>query len=201
MSAKAKAAHVWPRDPDEWYVEPEGVTTALLTVERFPGFVLDPCCGQGNIVKALRASGVTAFGCDKVRRVPADCDWFIKEEDFLTRHHPFVDAFVMNPPFGRARLAEAFIRHALNGQRASKVAAFVDLRFITGKQRASGLFAEHPPSRIWIITPRPSCPPGTYLAAGHRAGGGQADYCWLVWDLTAPRPITSIGWLRQDGAA
>ena len=104
---------------------------------------------------------------------------------------------VMNPPFFRAKGAEAFIRKALS-LATGKVCAFVDIRFIAGAERANGLFAEHCPHRIWIITPRVSCPPGEYLAAGHKAGNGSSDWCWLVWDLTAPKVRTSqTGWLRR----
>lgn len=77
-----------------------------------------------------------------------------------------------------------------------KFCVFVDRRFLTGKRRAAGLYAEHPPTRVWEITPRPSCPPGEYLEAGNKAGGGTADYCWIVWDITAPSGQTALGWLR-----
>lgn len=48
-----RRAHVWARDDLDWYVEPEGATTALARVERFNGSILDPCCGGGNVVRAL----------------------------------------------------------------------------------------------------------------------------------------------------
>ena len=64
--------------------------------------------------------------------------------------------------------------------------------------RANGLFAEFPPFRIWIVTPRVSCPPGTYLAAGTKAGNGSSDWCWMVWDLTAPPSPTRVDWLRRE---
>ena len=35
------------------------------------------------------------------------------------------------------------------------------------------------------------------LAAGNKAGGGSADWCWLVWDMTAPALAQSqLGWIR-----
>ena len=101
----------------------------------------------------------------------------------------------MNPPFVRAKGAEAFIRKAL-ALASGKVAAFVDIRFIASAKRANGLFADFPPCRIWVVIPRPSCPPGSYLEAGNKAGGGTADWCWIVWDKTAPTQATHFGWLR-----
>lgn len=199
MSAAAeKAAHVWERDPLDWYVEPPEATEALLKVERFSGETThDPCCGQGNIVGALRAAGYHATGSDITDR--CEKAWFTGEIDFLAADDfGTVCNIVMNPPFFRAKGAEAFIRKAL-AVATGKVCAFVDVRFLAGADRANGLFAEHPPARIWIITPRVSCPPGSYLAAGNKAGGGSSDWCWMVWDLTAPRGATQLGWLRRPG--
>lgn len=62
---------------------------------------------------------------------------------------------------------------------------------------AAGLYAECPPRRIYILTPRPSCPPGEYLLNGGKAGGGTADWCWLVWDLQSPHTGTTFHWLRR----
>jgi len=202
-AAAEKAAHVWERDPHDWYVEEPRATEALLSVERFVGAVWDPACGQGNILTAFLRSGLDqslVAGTDIVRRT--DSLWFRGEIDFLAYDGvTLAQNVVMNPPFYRAKGAESFIRRALS-LAAGKVAAFVDVRFLAGSDRANGLFAEHPPHRIWIITPRVSCPPGSYLAAGGRASGGSADWCWLVWDRTAPPPSTSqLGWLRRPSSS
>lgn len=200
--AVAKKAHVWERDEFDWYVEPERVTQQLLTVERFSGGIHDPACGQGNIVKTLRAAGYHATGSDIVDRVdwPIESAWYQGEVDFLA-NPPWssLNNIVTNPPFFRAKGAEAFIRKALSIA-TGKVAVFVDIRFLAGAERAGGLFEKHPPHRVWIVTPRASCPPGTYLAAGNKAGNGSSDWCWLVWDQTAPFFGTQLGWLRGEKA-
>jgi hypothetical protein len=192
---RAKDARVWEQDPFQWYVEGAECTRALLRVEGFSGVIYDPACGQGNIMKAAIAAGRTAMGTDLVRRAEGqDGDWWSGLVDFL-EDEPFTVAnIVCNPPFYRAKGTEAFIRRAL-GVAKCKVAIFTDVKFLSGKERASGLYAEHPPSRIWHLSPRPSCPPGEYLKAGNKAGGGTADYCWLVWDLLSPRRGTDTSWL------
>ena len=197
--ATAKKAHIWKRDALDWYVEPPRATDALISVEGFSGPVWDPACGQGNIVETLRAAGFNAYGTDLELRHGgaqwwAGCHDFLAQEDYLLSLAPNI---VMNPPFFRGKGAEAFIRRALD-LAAAKVAAFVDVRFLTGAARAKGLYADHPPDRIWIVTPRVSCPPGEYLEAGNKAGGGTADYCWMVWDLTSPHQGTFLGWLRAE---
>ena len=199
---RERKSKIWERDPLDWYQEPTMATEALLEVERFVGPVWDPCCGGGNILEAyVHTNGGCVIGTDIVRRTQSTL--FAFELDFLSDFDHgamepiFHSNIVMNPPFFRAKGAEAFIRKALS-LATGKVCAFVDIRFIAGAERANGLFAEHCPHRIWVITPRVSCPPGEYLAAGHKAGNGSSDWCWLVWDLTAPKVRTSqTGWLRR----
>lgn len=194
---EAKLAHSWERDQYDWYVEPTVSTAQLLSAETFKGQVLDPSCGAGNIVTTMRSAGLSAWGTDIKRRVPEGTNWFLGVHDFLDESKPWQPwpNVVMNPPFYRAKGAEAFIRRALTIA-TGKVCAFLDVKFLAGDGRANGLFSEHPPARIWIITPRPSCPPGEYLLAGNKAGGGTADWCWITWDKAATGP-TQLGWLRR----
>lgn len=193
-SERQKASHVWRRDDLDWYVEPMRVTTQLCAVERFNGSILDPCCGQGNIVTALLEAGHEARGADLVDRT-SGASWFIGESDYLnsSAQAVFVNC-VMNPPFFRAKGLEAFIRKAL-AEFPGKVCVFADVKFLAGSGRANGLFADHPPHRVWIISPRPSCPPGEALRAGIKDSGGTADWCWLVWDNTSPVIGAALGWL------
>lgn len=143
------------------------------------------------------AAGHVTVGSDIVQRITPAPYWLWREADFLDLHAVAQTNIVMNPPFFRAKGAEAFIRHAFK-LATGKVAAFVDLKFLAGSSRANGLYAEMPPDRVWMITPRPSCPPGEYLQAGNTAGGGTADWVWLVWDIASPTGETSFGWLRRD---
>lgn len=203
--ARAKSAQVWERDPHDWYVEPSSATRALLGAEKLVGPTLDPCCGGGNIPAALIEAGLDVYGTDLVNRHGAqNPSWWLGTHDFMQGHPagdepvdlPPVTNVVMNPPFYRAVGAEAFIRRALSIA-TGKVCAFVDVRFLAGDKRANGIFAEYPPHRVWVITPRVSCPPGAYLAAGGKASGGTADWCWMVWNMSEPPPVdTKFGWLR-----
>lgn len=191
-----KKAHTWARNDLDWYVDPERCTTQLLAVERFVGEVWDPCCGGGNIVRQLRAGGYVAWGSDLVQRKAMNPAWWRGERDFLAERYDYPN-IVFNPPYFRAKGTEACIRRALEVAEG-KVCVFVDRRFMTGSGRAKGLFREHPPTRAWEITPRPSCPPGEWLEGGNEAGGGTADYAWLVWDLTTPQTGMVTGWLTDE---
>jgi hypothetical protein len=149
---------------------------------------------------------VEAFGTDIVVRVyTSEEHWHYGSQDFLHGLHaeiddggyPWNEAFsiITNPPFFRAKGTEQAIRRALDIAK-HKVCIFTDVRFLNGGTRAKGLFSEAPPSRIWYLSPRPSCPPGEFLKAGNKAGGGTADYCWMVWDLMSPTQGTQAGWLQ-----
>lgn len=195
---KKKQAHVWERGEHDWYVEPSRASDALFRVEKFEGAVWDPACGKGNIVLSARAAGLLATGSDVIDRSPVRPPWFFGEIDFLTDDGPtLAPNIVTNPPFYRAKGAEAFIRKALS-LATGKVCAFVDIRFVAGDARATGLFKDHPPTRIWVIHPRVSCPPGEYLEAGGKAEGGSADWCWLVFDQQDPIGRTELKWLNVN---
>lgn len=197
-----KQSHVWEQDPNGWYVEPERCTEQLAAAERLVGWTWDPCCGGGNIIRGLRRSGVTAVGTDLIRRVPAGTHWFLGERDFLTgRPLPSWSNLMFNPPFFRAKGTEAFIRRGFElaraNPRAERMVVFTDVKFLAGDGRANGLFDEFRPARVWMITPRPSCPPGEYLLAGGEAKDGTADWIWIVWNLREPASRTDFDWLRR----
>lgn len=180
----ARGTHIWPRASLEWYVEPRRVSTALFAAERFVGTIWDPCAGGGNILESAIDAGYPVVGTDLVDR--SSRFWFREVADFTTwDRQPLGQNIVFNAPFYRGAGTEAFIRKALS-LAVGKVCAFVDMRFLQSAGRANGLYTEHCPHRCWIITPRPSCPPGEYLAAGNKASGGTPDFVWLVWSLTDP---------------
>lgn len=197
---RAKESHIFDRDPLDWYVEPSRATAQLLSQERFIGPVWDPACGAGNTIQALAERGLVGIGTDIKRRAPAGADWFKGETDFLAATDPLAANIICNPPYFRAKGTEAFIRKAV-ALVDGKIAMFATLQFLAGSKRAGGLYGEIPPTRVWIITPRVSCPPGEYLAQGGKATGDTKDYCWLVWDRTAPTqrgPV--VGWLTAADA-
>ncbi len=186
-----------PPEPHDWYVEQPEVTAYLLARERFHGGIWDPSCGMGNIIKACEAAGYDAVGTDLIFRPRYNAEyWWRGEGDFVTAKWvgPLAPNIINNPPYGSAKLAEAFIRRALTMGGISKAAFLVNAKFLFGGRRAAGLYRDHPPSRVYPISPRPSIPPGSFIEAGGKVGGGVENFCWLVYDLSAPRGDSSIHW-------
>lgn len=66
------------------------------------------------------------------------------------------------------------------------------LAWIKDEERKSG---------DWLMTPRPSMPPGHVIARGEKPGGGKMDFCWLVWDRSYHQGAPELRWLRRDGDA
>ncbi|AKU43482.1 methyltransferase [Caulobacter phage Sansa] len=188
---RGAAAVTYPIDRLHWYVESGDNTRGLLDVEKFEGGIWDPCCGMGNIVRAAIGEGyTTSIGTDLKRRVPRRTPWFGGTHDFLRTRWGRAPRknIVMNPPFFGAKGTEEFIRAALALEGVEKVCVFANLGFLASNGRWEGLYMDHLPNRAYVIAPRPSCPPGYHIWAGGDVGGGTADWIWLVYDLTAPRP-------------
>lgn len=171
-------------------------TDALARAEGFTGSIHDPACGQGHIPAALGALGYLATGTDLINRAPGS-PWFLGCADFLDPNGPGLCGarnMMSNPPYFRGAGLEAFIMRGL-ALATGKVAVFCEARFLFGVRRAKRFHRINPPDRIWLITPRPSCPPGEFLAAGGQAKGGKQDCVWMVWDEREGQART--GWLTK----
>jgi SAM-dependent methyltransferase len=203
MTDKApKNAHLWARHPDDWYVEERFAVAELFKRETFAGCVWDPCCGRGHIIAEAALFGYEVFGSDIADRARITDDPFVVA-DFLTSV-PFAlgESVVMNPPFrgGDADTGiEGFVRQAMRYRSVQKIAAFIPWRFLWGAERARDFWTYRPPSRVYMITPRPSCPPGPVLEAGEEPGGGNDDFAWAVWERDAddywPETPTELRWI------
>jgi hypothetical protein len=177
-------AHLWARERFSHYVEPGWVARRLFDVEHFDGGLHDPACGFGRIVQAAWEIGLDATGADIVDRGFGDTGI-----DFLTDTTPRTN-ICCNPPFNIVR---KFIAHALEVT-TGKVAAIMPVP----RLNAAHWLQDTPLARVWLLTPRPSMPPGHVIARGEKPGGGKEDFAWLVWirDYAgSPR----LGWLHRDG--
>lgn len=183
---KPLKAHVWDREIDEHYVEPEWCSRRLFEEEKFDGAIYDPCCGFGTIVVGALKQGLSAAGSDLVdrgwdsTRTPHD---FLAPSDWRYRN------IVCNPPFN---IAAQFAEVAL--ARADLKVAMI---FPTARLNAAHWLQGTPLKLVWLMTPRPSMPPGRTITAGEKPGGGKMDFCWLVWEHGFSGDA-AIRWLRRD---
>ena len=196
MSKKRKLnAHLWERHPDDWYVEPEGVSARLFDMEDFGDdpLILDPACGSGRIVRAAHEAGYAAVGADKVSRT-IDCSHVC---DFLTEKFAGFDWVVSNPPFSLCAMRyrndppPPFVVKALSVARVG-VAMLLPLPWLAGATRSRWL-ASSGLARVLVCVPRPSMPPGPVIEAGEDPGGGEEDFAWFIFRKGHTDPWTG-GW-------
>jgi hypothetical protein len=194
---RPRRTHIFTPDPGAHYVEPLWCDTRLFEVEFFgaPGaLILDPACGWGRIPQAAKAAGYTVIASDIVdRRRELDgvefqlCD-FLKSSPVRA-----VRSIVSNPPFMHIK---EFAEHALEIA-TYKTALLVPLRRLP----AARWLARLPLETVYLLTPRPSLPPGTWIDAGNIPSGGSQDFCWLVMNRTLTAGAPRMRWLHRDGAA
>lgn len=210
-----KNSHVWARDPHEWYIEERWCVEALLRNEYIPGPVVDPCAGMGTIEKAFRGCMKPVRSYDLIdRRGVPQCDlgpfrftprperaaMFVElagTRDFFeatAKDYRSPASMVSNPPYNRL---EEFIERAL-GMITHKLAVVAPLGFLASARRYTKFTRKWPLSRTYIITPRPSMPPGTVITGGEKPGGGSVDYCWLVFDKAKTNDWPAVTrWLNR----
>jgi hypothetical protein len=182
---RPRRSHIFDRDNHDFYVEPLWCSERLFAVETFAGAIWDPAAGLGTIPRAARAAGLSNFASDIADR---GCG---ARQDFLTAPAPTTGAFSVatNPPFV---LAREFVERALM-LGATKVAVI----FPTARLNAARWLEALPLARIWLLTPRPSMPPGNVILRGGKPGGGKTDFAWLVFDRTHSGPPV-MRWLHRD---
>jgi hypothetical protein len=190
LEGRPRASHIFPKEQHSHYVEPAWCSRRLFDVERFDGHIYDPACGFGTIVISALERGLHAAGSDIINR---GWDSTLTPSDFLkwNRVH---DNIISNPPYDEL---ERFVTHMVACSRLKTVALLPLARIV-----ASHWLKQLPLVRIWLLTPRPSMPPGAYIQAGGRVGKGRQEFCWAVFDKTDAGAATApvMDWLHREPA-
>jgi hypothetical protein len=185
---RALKAHIWEREINDHYVEPAWCSKRLFEDEGFDGAIHDPCCGFGTIVAEALRHGLAATGSDLVDR-----GWHgTRVTDFLAPDGEGYENIVCNPPFD---IAKEFALAAL-ARTERKVAMILP----TARLNAAHWLRGTPLRRIWLMTPRPSLPPGHTITAGEKPGSGKMDFSWWVWEQ-GYQGEAAVNWLRRDSLA
>jgi len=170
------------RGLDQYFTPPEA-TQALISLERLPRLIWEPCCGDGAIVKPLRRAGHEVFASDIAHYGLRGT----KVKDYLQFQRPRrFGGIVTNPPFN---LAMQIIEKALHD--APYVAVLLRLNFLESTRRMP-FFQAHPPSRIWVSSRRlpmmsrygwtgPTAPSNICFAWYIFDGGGKCEIKWFDW--------------------
>jgi hypothetical protein len=186
-----RQSHVWAKEKRGHYVEPAWVSERLFATEKFSGLIYDPAVGWGRITTAAKAAGYVVHGTDIIDRKKHGLVSF-ERADFLDGRRTILQKFsvVMNPPFDHV---EVFAWNAFK-MGAEKIAMIMLVRRLNAAHWLSDL----PLEKILLLTPRPSMPPGSWIAAGNKPGGGTQDFCWVIISR-GYQGDPKLGWLHRDG--
>jgi hypothetical protein len=195
---KKRESHIFDRDADDWYQEPHWVSERLFETENFGqagATIWDPCCGEGRILESAFRAGYSTYGSDVVDRRKNGFAHNFEKFDFTGGAFSFwLDMqIVTNPPFDQIQeVAEKCVYVA-----KSKVALICPVRRLNA---AHSWLKQLPLSKVLLLTPRPSMPSGSHIAAGGKVGGGTVDFCWLIFDKSKrhPNSVTTMDWLHRD---
>jgi hypothetical protein len=197
---RARAAHIFDKEARGHYVEPAWVSARLFEVDDLgpPGsLIYDPACGWGTILRSAINAGYRVTGSDIVDRLHRK-QLKLKSITFNRLNFldggstpSFVTSIVCNPPFD---FVPEFCERSLEIA-DYKVAMIMLLRRLP----AAHWLEQLPVETIYMLTPRPSMPPGSYIAAGNKPGGGTQDFCVLVMNrLRSRRKPPVMRWLHRD---
>lgn len=182
---RLKKTSRYERVENDFYQEEPNPVQALLQVERFNGWVMDPCCGEGNIPLVMRSHGIRANGADIVDR------WAqaLAVGDFRnTLRFWRPDCVVSNPPYN---CWEEIVDVSFESG-ASHVCLLLPFRRVEGIERRR-FWARRPLARQWVSSERLIMRPG-----GKASGKGekkQECFSWFVWEAGHTSPVWQTGLL------
>ena len=113
--------------------------------------------------------------------------------DFLSMDNTSWDGdIITNPPY---KLATEFIYKALSIiSDANKVAMFLKLQFMEGKERKH-LFTNFPPKVIYVSSSRINCAMNGNFEGLRTTGGSAVAYAWYVW-VKGYKGATTVKWIN-----
>ena len=165
----------------DFFPTPRWATFALIENEKFKGDIWECACGDGTMSRVLEASGQHVISSDLFDRGYGESG-----EDFLSPSRSAAN-IVTNPPYNCAEgFVASVIKHA-----QSKFALLLRLAFLEGANRANTIFAQTPPSRVWVFSERITF----YPNGVEPKGSGTTAYAWFVWDKASPNS-TELKWFK-----
>ena len=162
------------RQTEDYYATDPSMIDELLKKESFNRSIWEPACGQRSLSRRLEEFGYEVRDSDIVAR---PCDKPIEVLDFMQCFDEWEGDIITNPPYG---IALEFIQHALGLVKdGSKVAMFLRLLFLEGKQKYDTLFLPNPPKAVYVCSKRALCAKNADF--GKYESGSFTAYAWFVW--------------------
>lgn len=156
------------REINDFYATDPKAIDELLKYENFDKNIWECACGQGHLSKKLVEYGYNVYSTDLIDRGYQD-----ETLDFLKSDKSFNGDIITNPPY---KFCSEFILKALELSK-NKVAMFLKLQTLEGKQRYLDIFSKQPPKTIYVFVKRIEC-----AKNGLFKGTSAVCYAWFVWE-------------------
>jgi hypothetical protein len=175
LSAKNRGTKTRPFD---FYPTPLDVVEKLLQNHKLrEGTILEPCAGDGAIIRVIRKYGYkNKIIANEIRKeeesnlIHSGADE-ISYDDFLLKYEVDneVRTVITNPPFTYAR---EFLEQCFKLYPNAEVIMLLRLAFLESKKRYD-FWQQHPVSKLYVLSERPS-----FTGDGTDA----TAYAWFVWN-------------------
>ena len=151
----------------DYYATPDWCVDALIRVTD-ADWTLDPCAGDGALIRGVQRAGGEARGIEiQPKLCELGADYNVSHGDGLAEDWTG-ERVISNPPYSTS------IDWVIKGIRETERCAFLlRLAYLAGQKRRLLLWEHHKPSKVCILSRRPSFT-GT--------GSDSADYAWFVWE-------------------
>ena len=141
----SSAQAIGERQGEDYYETEPAAIDELLKKESFNHFIWEPACGKRSLSRRLEEHGYEVRDSDIVVR---PCDKPMEKLDFMECLDSWDGDIITNPPF---KIATDFILHALGLVKdGAKVAMFLRLQFLEGRNKYRRLYERFPPKAIYI---------------------------------------------------
>lgn len=171
------------REEHDFYATDPKAIDELLKQEQFDINIWECACGQGHLSERLKENYHNVYSTDLIDRGYAD-----ELIDFLKTDKSFNGDIITNPPY---KYCSEFILKALQLTK-NKVAMFLKLQTLEGKQRYLDIFSKYPPKTIYVFVKRIQC-----AKNGVFKGSSAVCYAWFVWEKNFIG-CTQIKWINHN---
>lgn len=172
----AKVAQL-DREKHDFYPTPPEPTRALLKAEaaRLREFssIWEPACGDGAMVREIRAAGHQCIGTDLVNRSRGDDEF--TPTDFMLVPKSLAPAIITNPPYNLINWRDGrggWVTHAMETLGVEYMALLLSWSW-PGAGGLSAVWSSNPPARVYLMR---------WKIDFTGAGAPPMLNGWFVWD-------------------
>lgn len=175
------------RQNEDFYATDPIAAELLLKVEKFSHNIWECACGQKHLSGVFEKHGYNVRSSDLIDRCGNEVF------DFLSMENQSWDGdIITNPPY---KYASEFIYRSLSViQHGNKVAMFLKLQFMEGKERKH-LFTKFPPKTVYVSSSRILCAKNGDFEGLKASGGSAVAYAWYVWEKGF-KGNTTVKWIN-----